>query len=170
MFERMPPGVRKVVLSTNIAETSVTIDDVVFVIDCGRHKENRFDPVNRMPQLMETWVSQANSRQRRGRAGRVRPGHAFFLFTRERKKNMAEYQTPEMLRVPLDELCLQIKLLDLGEVAEFLGRAIEPPRVRTPIQCSDLERHHFAKHRLLNFYGGWRSVRRLNVGKNCRRD
>ena len=127
VFERMPRGVRKVVLSTNIAETSVTIDDVVFVIDCGRHKENRFDPINRMPQLMETWVSRANSRQRRGRAGRVRPGHAFFLFSRERSKNMAEYQTPEMLRVPLDELCLQIKLLDLGEVAEFLGRAIEPP-------------------------------------------
>eukprot|EP01043_Picozoa_sp_COSAG02_P022331 COSAG02_NODE_1158_length_14185_cov_21.954778_9_plen_489_part_00 len=90
VFEKMPPNVRKVVLSTNIAETSVTIDDVVFVIDCGRHKENRFDPINRMPQLMETWVSRANSRQRRGRAGRVRPGHAFFLFTRERSKNMAE--------------------------------------------------------------------------------
>jgi hypothetical protein len=90
VFEKMPAGVRKVVLSTNIAETSVTIDDVVFVIDCGRHKENRFDPVNRMPQLMEAWVARANSRQRRGRAGRVRPGHAFFLFTRERSKNMAE--------------------------------------------------------------------------------
>eukprot|EP01048_Picozoa_sp_COSAG05_P007660 COSAG05_NODE_546_length_8763_cov_12.991228_6_plen_539_part_00 len=127
VFEKMPKGVRKVVLSTNIAETSVTIDDVVFVIDCGRHKENRFDPVNRMPQLMETWVSRANSRQRRGRAGRVRPGHCFFLFTSERSKNMAEFQTPEMLRVPLDELCLQIKLLDLGEVKEFLGKAIEPP-------------------------------------------
>ena len=101
-------GVRKVVLSTNIAETSVTIDDVVFVIDCGRHKENRFDPINRMPQLMETWVARANSRQRRGRAGRVRPGHVFFLFTRERSKNMAEFQTPEMHRVPLDELCLQV--------------------------------------------------------------
>jgi HrpA-like RNA helicase len=159
VFEKMPAGVRKVVLSTNIAETSVTIDDVVFVIDCGRHKENRFDPVNRMPQLMEAWVARANSRQRRGRAGRVRPGHAFFLFTRERSKNMAEcvqfssaslapprrrfveiiegggrgpavgrYQTPEMHRVPLDELCLQIKLLDLGDVAEFLGKAIEPPK------------------------------------------
>ena len=107
VFDKMPPGVRKVVISTNIAETSVTIDDVVFVVDCGRHKENRFDAVNRMPQLMETWVSRANSRQRRGRAGRVRPGHAFFLFTRKTKADkMAEYQTPEMLRVPLAEQVL----------------------------------------------------------------
>lgn len=135
VFETMPKGVRKVVLSTNIAETSVTIDDVVFVIDCGRHKENRFDPVNRMPQLLETWVSRANSRQRRGRAGRVRPGHCFFLFTSERHKNMAEFQTPEMLRVPLDELCLQIKLLDLGDVKEFLEKAIEPPAEEAVVEA-----------------------------------
>ena len=123
----MPPGVRKVVISTNIAETSVTIDDIVYVIDTGRHKENRFDAVNRMPQLMECWISRANARQRRGRAGRVRPGNCFFLYTRERQSKMPEYQTPEMLRVPLDELCLQIKLLGLGEVAAFLNQAIEPP-------------------------------------------
>jgi hypothetical protein len=125
VFQRVPAGVRKVVISTNIAETSVTIDDIVFVIDTGRHKENRFDPVNRMPQLMECWVSRANARQRRGRAGRVRPGNAFFLYTRERSEKLAEYQTPEMHRVPLDELCLQIKLLGLGDVAAFLQQACQ---------------------------------------------
>eukprot|EP01052_Picozoa_sp_SAG31_P015913 SAG31_NODE_1036_length_10221_cov_170.602326_11_plen_185_part_00 len=64
---------------------------------------------------------------RRGRAGRVRPGNCFFLYTRERQSKLPDYQVPEMMRVPLDELCLQIKLLGLGEVATFLNKAIEPP-------------------------------------------
>jgi ATP-dependent RNA helicase DHX36 len=62
-FSRPPPGVRKVVLSTNIAETSITIDDVVYVIDCGRAKENRYDPVSRMSSLELAWVSRASARQ-----------------------------------------------------------------------------------------------------------
>ena len=74
VFDRPPRGVRKVVISTNIAETSITIDDIVYVVDSGRAKENRYDPVNRLPQLVDTWISTANRRQRRGRAGRVRPG------------------------------------------------------------------------------------------------
>eukprot|EP01052_Picozoa_sp_SAG31_P015912 SAG31_NODE_1036_length_10221_cov_170.602326_10_plen_321_part_00 len=71
VFASVPQGVRKVVISTNIAETSVTIDDIVYVIDTGRQKENRFDPVNRMPQLMECWVSKANARQRCDEQGSV---------------------------------------------------------------------------------------------------
>ena len=127
IFNRPPAGVRKVVISTNVAETSITIDDVVFVIDCGRVKENRYDPVNKMPQLIETWYSAANARQRRGRAGRVQPGQAFFMYTRERQTQLDEFQTPEMLRVPLSELCLQICVLQLGDPQDFLAKAIEPP-------------------------------------------
>ena len=72
------------VLATNIAETSITIDDVVFVIDTGRMKENRYDALNKMPQLTECLVSKASSRQRRGRAGRVKPGRCFKMFTHRR--------------------------------------------------------------------------------------
>ena len=74
IFQRPPNGKRKIVISTNIAETSITIDDVVFVVDTGRVKENRYDDLNQMPTLTECWASKASAKQRRGRAGRVKPG------------------------------------------------------------------------------------------------
>ena len=74
-FSTPPKGVRKVVMATNIAETSITIDDVVFVIDAGRVRETRYDPVTRMSSLVTAWCSRASGRQRRG-AGRVREGTA----------------------------------------------------------------------------------------------
>jgi ATP-dependent RNA helicase DHX36 len=73
-FSRPPPGVRKVVMATNIAETSITIEDVVFVIDSGRVRETQYDPVSRMSSLVTAWCSRASSRQRRGRSGRVQEG------------------------------------------------------------------------------------------------
>ena len=127
VFNRPPRGLRKVVVATNIAETSITIDDILFVIDSGRAKENRYDALNRLPQLVDCWIATANRRQRRGRAGRVRPGEAFYMYTRERSRGLTPFQPAEMLRVPLHELCLQIKLLGLGEIVPFLSRAIEPP-------------------------------------------
>jgi ATP-dependent RNA helicase DHX36 len=74
IFQRPRNGKRKIVISTNIAETSITIDDVVFVVDTGRVKENRYDDLNQMPTLTECWASKASAKQRRGRAGRVKPG------------------------------------------------------------------------------------------------
>lgn len=67
---------------TDIAETSITIEDVVFVVDSGRVKENRRDEINETPTLVECWVSRASAKQRRGRAGRVRPGIAYHLYSR----------------------------------------------------------------------------------------
>ena len=66
----------------DIAETSITIEDVVFVVDTGRVKENRRDEVNETPTLEECYVSRASAKQRRGRAGRVRPGIAYHLYSR----------------------------------------------------------------------------------------
>ncbi|KAH9305425.1 hypothetical protein KI387_009829 [Taxus chinensis] len=129
VFLSPPKNIRKIVVATNIAETSITIDDVVYVIDCGKHKENRYDPQRRMSSMVEAWISKANAKQRGGRAGRVRPGICFCLYTRYRYENlMHPFQVPEMLRVPLVELCLQIKALSLGDAASFLGKALEPPR------------------------------------------
>ena len=70
------------VASSDIAETSITIEDVVYVVDAGRVKENRRDEMNETPTLVECWVSRASAKQRRGRAGRVRPGIAYHMFSR----------------------------------------------------------------------------------------
>ena len=96
------------VLSTNVAETSVTIDDVVFVIDTGRCRETAFDPATGLSRLADNWISQAAARQRSGRAGRVQPGFCFRLFSRRTAAELALQQAPEMHRVPLDQLCLQV--------------------------------------------------------------
>ena len=128
IFQRPPEGKRKIVLSSNIAETSITIDDVVFVIDTGRVKENRYDDLNKMPTLEECWVSKASARQRRGRAGRVKPGFCWHLYSSHTHDNVLDdYQLPEMLRVGLEDLILQILLLDLGSPAAFLAKAVNPP-------------------------------------------
>ncbi|WJX97043.1 RNA helicase [Trifolium repens] len=130
VFLRPPGNIRKVVIATNIAETSITIDDVIYVIDCGKHKENRYNPQKKLSSMVEDWISQANARQRQGRAGRVKPGICFRLYTRYRfDKLMRPYQVPEMLRMPLVELCLQIKLLSLGYIKPFLSMALEPPKI-----------------------------------------
>lgn len=129
VFLRPPDNIRKVIVATNIAETSITIDDVVYVVDTGKHKENRYNPLKKLSSMVEDWISRANARQRRGRAGRVKPGICFSLYTRHRYENvMRPYQIPEMLRMPLVELCLQIKLLSLGSIRPFLSKALEPPK------------------------------------------
>ncbi|XP_057764372.1 DExH-box ATP-dependent RNA helicase DExH7, chloroplastic-like isoform X1 [Salvia miltiorrhiza] len=129
VFSNPPDNIRKVIIATNIAETSLTIDDIVYVVDCGKHKENHYNPNKKLSSMVEDWISQANARQRRGRAGRVKPGVCFCLYTRHRyEKLMRSYQIPEMLRMPLTELCLQVKLLSLGSIKQFLSKALEPPR------------------------------------------
>jgi ATP-dependent RNA helicase DHX36 len=100
----------------------------VYVVDCGRVKENRKDEINETPTLVECWVSRASAKQRRGRAGRVRPGVAYHMYSSHTfEHEMQDYQLPEMLRVGLEDLVLQILILDLGEPSRFLGRALNPP-------------------------------------------
>lgn len=127
IFEKPPPDVRKIVLATNMAETSITINDVVFVVDCGKAKETSYDALNNTPCLLPTWISKASARQRRGRAGRVQSGECYHLYPRCVHDTLAEYQLPELLRTPLQSLCLQIKSLQLGSIVEFLSRALQPP-------------------------------------------
>lgn len=119
---------RQIVFSTNIAETSVTIDDVVHVVDTGRVKETGFDVVSRMQQLLEGWVSKASARQRRGRAGRTQAGFCWRLFTKGTFASFPEASPPEIQRVPLEGLCLQVQLQRMsGGVAGFLSRALQAP-------------------------------------------
>eukprot|EP00946_MAST-07B_sp_MAST-7B-sp1_P001524 g1524.t1 len=130
VFSRPPVGVRKIVISTNIAETSVTIDDIVCVIDSGRVKEIQYNETSNCPALVETWISKASARQRLGRAGRVRPGVCFQMFSQTQHDALLDFQVPEIKRKPLEDLILQIRLLQLDEGSsptEFLQRAIEAP-------------------------------------------
>uniref|UniRef100_A0A8C2DGH8 RNA helicase n=1 Tax=Cyprinus carpio TaxID=7962 RepID=A0A8C2DGH8_CYPCA len=132
-FTVPPPGVRKIVLSTNIAETGVTIPDVVFVIDTGKTKENRYHESSQMSSLVETFVSKASALQRQGRAGRVREGFCFRLYPKFRFESFIDYSIPEILRVPLEELCLHIMLstsfkCEYGSPEDFLCQALDAPQ------------------------------------------
>lgn len=132
VFRRPPPGKRKVVVATNVAETSITIEDIVAVIDTGKVKETNYDPVSNIVRLEEVWASQAACKQRRGRAGRVQAGKCYKLFTRTVEANsMAPASAPEMHRTPLEQLCLSVKATGSDrDVAEFLARTISPPDSR----------------------------------------
>ena len=127
IFSRPPRGTRKIVIATNIAETSITIDDVVYVVDCGKIKMTNFDVQANIATLKPEWVSLANARQRRGRAGRVQPGICFHLYTRAREMTLEQFVIPEMLRTRLEEVILQIKILELGKASSFLSKVMEPP-------------------------------------------
>ena len=129
VFRRPPTGVRKIILATNIAETSITIDDVVFVIDSGKVKEKSYDALTSISALRSVWISKANALQRRGRAGRCRPGCCYHLMSNYRFHSLALYQDAEILRTPIHELCLQTKLLAAVNVsiADFLSKSVEAP-------------------------------------------
>ncbi|XP_068462382.1 DExH-box ATP-dependent RNA helicase DExH5, mitochondrial-like isoform X3 [Phaseolus vulgaris] len=129
MFEEPKDGVRKIVLATNIAETSITINDIVFVIDCGKAKESSYDALNNTRCLLPTWISKVSVQQRKGRAGRVQPGECYHLYPRCVYDSFKEHQLPEILRMPLQSLCLQIKSLKLGSISEFLSRALQAPEI-----------------------------------------
>ncbi|XP_039946668.1 3'-5' RNA helicase YTHDC2-like isoform X2 [Hirundo rustica] len=129
VLETPPSGIRKIILSTNIAETSVTVNDVVFVIDSGKLKEKSFDALSRVTMLKPGWISKTSAIQRKGRAGRHQPGVCFRLFSRLRFQNMLEFQSPELLRMPLQDICLYTKLLAPINcpVVDFLTKAPDPP-------------------------------------------
>ena len=105
------PG-RKVIVSTNIAETSLTIDGIYFVVDCGYSKQMVFNPKLRMDYLRVKRISKASAEQRAGRAGRTGPGQCYRLYTEEEYEDMAEKTRPEVLNIDLSDATL--KMLTMG--------------------------------------------------------
>ncbi|KAI8388265.1 P-loop containing nucleoside triphosphate hydrolase protein [Radiomyces spectabilis] len=126
-FDVPPKGMRKIVLSTNIAETGITISDVTVVIDTGMAKVVSYDEKKKITRLRQMHIAKANARQRRGRAGRVQEGVCFHMFTKQKYEEMADHETPEILRLPLEELCLRIKICKLGSIHGVLAEALDPP-------------------------------------------
>ncbi|KAI0132711.1 P-loop containing nucleoside triphosphate hydrolase protein [Xylariales sp. AK1849] len=128
VFQPIAPNMRKIILSTNIGETSITIPDVQHVIDTGKVRQTQYDHVKRISALQTAWISKSNAKQRAGRAGRVQNGHYLALYTKARHESLPAVGLPELLRSDLQTTCLSIKASVRGiDVAEFLAAAIEPP-------------------------------------------
>lgn len=134
IFEPTPPNARKVVLATNIAETSLTIDGIVYVIDPGFVKENVFNPRTGMESLVVTPCSRASANQRAGRAGRVGPGKCFRLYTKWAYYNeLEENTTPEIQRTNLNGVILMLKSLGIDQLLDF--DFMDPPPAETIIRA-----------------------------------
>jgi pre-mRNA-splicing factor ATP-dependent RNA helicase DHX16 len=120
IFEKTPKGARKVVLATNIAETSLTINGICYVIDTGFNKQQSFNAKTGMESLVVTPVSQAAANQRAGRAGRTQPGKCFRLFTAWSFQHELEPNTiPEILRTNLGNVVLMLKSLGINDLLHF---------------------------------------------------
>lgn len=131
IFEEAAEGRRKVVLATNLAETSLTVQDVVYVVDTGCHKEQRYDPKKNLSILANHWISRANSQQRAGRAGRVQPGEVFHLYSSKVHMDMGRFPVPEIMRIPLEHVILQCKAHCGDENAlSFLSEGLSVPSRR----------------------------------------
>ncbi|KAI9766428.1 MAG: ATP-dependent RNA helicase A [Geoglossum simile] len=128
VFNAVPTGCRKIILATNIAETSITIPDVQFVVDTGKLREKQYDQVRRITKLQCTWISKSNAKQRAGRAGRVQDGNYYALFSKKRFNSLRVIGLPELLRSDLQEICLDIKSYGFkSSIRETLAEAIDPP-------------------------------------------
>jgi pre-mRNA-splicing factor ATP-dependent RNA helicase DHX15/PRP43 len=143
IFEPAPPNGpqgqigRKVVVATNIAETSLTIDGIVFVIDPGFSKQKVYNPRIRVESLLVSPISKASAQQRAGRAGRTRPGKCFRLYTEKAfKSEMIENTYPEILRSNLGTVVLQLKKLGIQDLVHF--DFMDPPAPETLMRALEL--------------------------------
>ncbi|PFH59302.1 hypothetical protein XA68_12565 [Ophiocordyceps unilateralis] len=120
VFEPPPDGSRQVILATNVAETSLTMPGIRFVFDCGRCKERRYDGLSGVQSYHIGWISKASANQRSGRAGRTGPGHCYRLYSSAvYERDFAEFADPELLRMPIEGVVLQLKAMNLQHVINF---------------------------------------------------
>jgi len=130
IFDPAPPGSRKVVIATNIAETSITIDQIYYVIDPGFVKQNAYDPKLGMDSLVVTPISQAQAKQRAGRAGRTGPGKCFRLYTEAAfQSEMLPTSIPEIQRQNLSHTILMLKAMGINDLLHF--DFMDPPPTNT---------------------------------------
>lgn len=127
-FESLPPNCRRIFLSTNIAEASITLPDVKYVVDSGKMHEMLYDPNSKATKLACRWISQSSVSQRAGRAGRVQNGEYFAMFSEAISDSLRLTNSPEITRIGLHPTCLRAKKVDPdAAVHETLQRVIEPP-------------------------------------------
>ncbi|RJE27410.1 Helicase associated domain HA2 [Aspergillus sclerotialis] len=140
-FRPSPPGCRRIFLATNIAETSITMPDVKYVIDLGKQRKFVHHAESRSRKFGSFWISHSCAAQRAGRAGRVRDGKYFALFSKKRYDSFGITKVPEMALCSLDEVCLRVKSASSGaRIEDFLQGAIEPPKMeRVRIAIEELQ-------------------------------
>ncbi|KAJ2764556.1 putative ATP-dependent RNA helicase DHR1, partial [Coemansia nantahalensis] len=120
VFAPPPPGSRLCVVATNVAETSITIPGIRYVVDAGLVKEKTYDAQTQVQSFEVGWTSQASANQRMGRAGRTGPGHCYRLFSSAVfNDQFAQFSEPEVLRMPIEGVVLQMKAMNLDNVANF---------------------------------------------------
>lgn len=120
VFEPPPENSRMIVLATNVAETSLTIPGIRYVFDCGRAKEKKYDRLTGVQSFEVGWISKASASQRAGRAGRTGPGHCYRLYSSAvYERDFEEHAEPEILRMPVEGVVLQLKSMDLQHVVNF---------------------------------------------------
>lgn len=136
VFEPAPENTRKVIVSTNIAEASVTIDGIAYVIDCGFVKLRAFNPKTGIETLTATPVSKASATQRAGRAGRTKPGKCYRLYTQAAYVSLPEATVPEIQRSNLAPIILQLKALGIDNVLRF--DFLTPPPAELIIRALEL--------------------------------
>ncbi|KAF8635912.1 hypothetical protein AX15_000090 [Amanita polypyramis BW_CC] len=120
VFQPPPSDSRLVVVATNVAETSLTIPGIRYVVDCGRAKERHYDIASGIQTFRVNWVSKASAAQRSGRAGRVGPGHCYRLYSSALYENhFAKFSEPEILRMPIEGVVLQMKAMHIDAVIKF---------------------------------------------------
>lgn len=119
VFRAPPTGTRLCVVATNVAETSLTIPGIKYVIDCGRVKKRFYDRVTGVSSFKVTWTSQASANQRAGRAGRTEPGHCYRLYSSAVFGDFSLFSEAEITRRPVEDLVLQMKDLNIDKVVNF---------------------------------------------------
>ncbi|GAW05713.1 P-loop containing nucleoside triphosphate hydrolase protein [Lentinula edodes] len=120
VFLPPPTGHRLVVVATNVAETSLTIPNIRYVVDCGRAKERRYDVTNGIQTFQVAWISKASAAQRAGRAGRTGPGHCYRLYSSALyEHHFDQFSKPEILRMPIEGVVLQMKGMHIDAVVNF---------------------------------------------------
>ncbi|KAI5614107.1 putative ATP-dependent RNA helicase DHX37 isoform X1, partial [Silurus asotus] len=119
VFRPPPPGARLCVVATNVAETSLTIPGIKYVVDCGRVKKRFYDRVTGVSSFKVSWTSQASANQRAGRAGRTEAGHCYRLYSSAVFSDFSEFSEAEITRRPVDDLVLQMKDLNIEKVVNF---------------------------------------------------
>ncbi|CAE6373665.1 unnamed protein product [Rhizoctonia solani] len=120
VFEPPPEGARLVVVATNVAETSLTIPGIRYVVDTGRAKERRFDTTSGLQSFDISWISKASAAQRSGRAGRTGPGHCYRLYSSALyESHFPTHAKPEIERMPVEGVVLQMKSMGIDAVVNF---------------------------------------------------